>query len=223
MGYNVALCVFATGRYSEFLRPLVATVEKHFLTSHNVDLLAFSDQQVPAVCLGIPTPHLPWPLGTMLRYHFLPNAGLDAYDYVFMCDADAYFIGDVGDEVLGDLVASLSRGNARVSPDAITYCRNPESAAYVPFGSEGHYYIGGFQGGRSKQYLAACAAMVEMVNQDLSNNTIPSWHDESYWNAYLRNTPPTVALPMDFCLPVDVQTDGTKLRALYKDHAAYRR
>lgn len=224
--FDAALCVFATGRYVEFLPNLATTVRRHFLPGKTVQIVVFTDHTDPSdwADLLVSTPHLPWPLGTLLRYHFLWAARdvLLRYRHIFMCDADMRFVGEIGDEILSARTATLGQCNAAQSLRTLPYCRIANSAATIPIGAGAHYYVGGFQGGESQSYLADCAAIAGMIDADLRKGIIATWHDESYWNRYLCDHPPTKALCSEYCLNEQEVNPRTKIIALIKDHNAYR-
>ena len=67
-------------------------------------------------------------------------------------DVDMRIVDKVGDEILGDLVATQHPGMWFKGPDECTYERRPESTAYVPFGDGEKYYAGGFNGGLSTSW-----------------------------------------------------------------------
>lgn len=219
--HEVALCVFATGRYTEFLPRLIATVRKFFLAPLYVDVVVLTNQtELACDCdQALFVPQLPWPLGSMLRYHFLAKARetLSKYKYIFMCDADMLFAGHVGTEVLGRLVATESVENVKAINN-VPFCRNKASTAYIPAGKGQAYYAGGFQGGTSAAYLSACDTIMQMIDEDLNARIIAHWHDESYWNAYLFRSRPTVALSSDYCASDTHMTAATKIVALTKNH-----
>jgi hypothetical protein len=225
--HNAALCVFATGRYLKFIPDLVATAREHFLPDLCPSIVVFSNRYANNVDHNFFVPWLPWPLGSLLRYHFLVTQApflRGQYQYIFMCDADMRFVGPVGREILGRLVAALYDPlGPQPTSLALPFCRDPNSASYVSPDHDGRYMVGGFQGGESDAYLDACAALSDMVAQDLAQGIIAPWHDESYWNAYLVAHPPDIVLSTAYCTREQHQDENTKLVALVKDHTSYRR
>ncbi len=221
---RIALCVIATGKYGRFVRPLWESAQRFFLPGHEVRLFLFSDAPAPVACEHVAVRHRPWPGPTLFRYHTLLEAAnrLATFDYLYHCDADMEFVAPVGDEVLGPLVAVLHPGFAGKPPCEFTYERRPESQAYVPPGAGRHYYAGGFQGGRSGEYLAAARSIRQAIDDDLRQNLVALWHDESHWNRYGLDHPPAVVLPPTYCCPQSWPMPGRKLLALDKDHAEIR-
>ena len=105
-----------------------------------------------------------------------------------------------------------------------SYDRNPKSLAYVPVGDEGEfYYAGGFNGGCTLKFLEMCEVLAGRVIEDLNNNVIALWHDESQMNRYLIDNPPTLTLTPSYCFAEEFigNTDypyEPKIVALKKNH-----
>jgi len=83
----------------------------------------------------------------MLRYKIYYDnwQKLAEQDYLFACDADMLFVNSVGDEILGQRVATLHPGflDKRGS-----YETNPRSKAYISILEGTQYFAGGFYGGK---------------------------------------------------------------------------
>ena len=92
-----------------------------------------------------------------------------------------------------------------------TYDRNPESFAYIPEGQGKHYFMGGFNGGKAKNYFELVHCLDDSIKKDLEKNVIALWHDESHLNRYMldldetkyRILNPSYAYPEDWDLPFD--------------------
>lgn len=162
----------------------------------------------------IPQEPAEWPLPTLHRYHlFLREAErLKDYDYIFYCDADMLFVAPVGDEILGDLVAAQHPMHAHKRGLVPPYEPNLESSAYIPrpgkvIKKEGKdmfqplYFAGGFQGGRSDKFIEAMKVMKRNIDKDFSNNYVAIWNDETHWNKYCFDNPPTVVLSPSYIYP----------------------
>lgn len=77
---------------------------------------------------------------------------------------------------------------------------NPESAAYIPLPE--FYFAGGFQGGRTKPFIKAMKTMERAIDEDLRKlNYTARWNDESHWNRYLLDNPPSVVLSPSYVYP----------------------
>jgi hypothetical protein len=144
-----------------------------------------------------------WPLPTLFRYHtFLQQEEkLQEYDYIFYCDIDMLFVNYVGDEILGDgITAALHPMYALRQNYIAPFEPNPESAAYIPFSNT--YYAGGFQGGKSKEFIKAMKAIRKTVDLDFEKgNYVARWNDESHWNKYLKENPPVITLSPAYIYP----------------------
>ncbi len=226
---NIGLLIVATGKYITYVDPLIASAEKHFCQDHNVTYFVFTDSVIPSTdkVIYIFQQRLGWPFDTMMRgqAYYYSKKLLAQQDYLFACDADMRFVGPMGDEILGDRVATL---HAWFDPSYIigrrgTYETNPKSTAYVAEHEGDYYFAGGFYGGSSDEFLKMTSSILTNIYKDLSNGLIAIWHDESHWNRYCIDHPPTVILSSDYCFPEEIAIPGiSKLLALLKPHEEIR-
>ena len=144
-----------------------------------------------------------WPMPTLFRYNLFlqQEEKLKEYDYIFYCDIDMLFVNFVGDEILGEgLTAALHPMYALRQNFNAPFEPNPKSTAYIPFHNT--YFAGGFQGGKSGEYIKAMKAMRNTIDLDFErNNYIARWNDESHWNKYLKENPPSVILSPAYIYP----------------------
>lgn len=221
---NVGLLVVATGKYIQFVKPLIESAEKHFCKNHRVTYFVFTDQD------PISLPHtvyvfqerLGWPFDTMNRYHvyYAHREIFREQDYLFASDADMLFVDEVGDEILGERVATLHPGFVKKRG---TYERRSDSRACVQEGEGSYYFAGGFYGGTQAAFLHILKTNIESIDDDLNREVIAIWHDESHWNRYCIDYPPTVVLSPSYCYPENWNLPYLKkLLALDKDHAKIR-
>lgn len=144
-----------------------------------------------------------WPMPTLFRYNLFlqQEEKLKEYDYIFYCDIDMVFANYIGDEILGDgITAALHPMYALRQNFHAPFEPNPKSAAYVPFNNT--YYAGGFQGGKSADFIKAMKEMRRTIDLDFEkNNYIARWNDESHWNKYLRYNPPSITLSPAYIYP----------------------
>lgn len=222
---NVGLVTVATDKYIKFLAPLLASVQKHLLVEHRVTPFVFTNHaEVPAVRLHVD--HAPWPAPTLRRFNMVADQAeaFHEQDYLLMIDADMLFVDTVGDEVLGDLMATLHPAVAYVPLAAwFPYERDARSRAAMAPNEGRRYYCGAFRGGRRENYLAAAAEIARRVDDDERRGVTAVWHDESHWNRYLWEHPPSVELSPAYCYPDNVTLPyPRKLLALSKNHAEVR-
>ncbi len=227
LGENVGLMIMATGKYIYFTDPLIQSAEKYFCKNHTVTYFIFTDAERESTenIKYIYQQRLGWPHDTMMRFEAYYNHR-DLYssqDYLFACDADMLFVNDVGDEILGERVATLHPGFYDQRRKYFTYDGNPNSKAYIG-PEEGHFYFaGGFYGGSAKEVLNITKVCSENIRNDLSRDIIALWHDESHWNRYCLDYPPTVILNPSYCYPGNRFIPFEKrLVALDKNHKQMR-
>ena len=175
MSMKIALCVIATGKYTQFLCELIATAGKHFCLAHDVRLHAFTDTAMVPNHPGLqafvtPTAHESWPGPTLHRYRTILRR--EATRRVRLCLLSRRrqsLRAPVGDEILGDLVAVVHFGFAGRPSRDWTYEGRYASRACIPPECRDiarHYYAGGFQGGRAAVYLDAMRAMAAAIDDD---------------------------------------------------------
>lgn len=161
-----------------------------------------------------PTEPIDWPMPTLLRYHlFLQQEEyLQKFDYVFYIDVDMRITDWIGEEILGSLTAAQHPMYALRQSFYPPYEANPESKAYVKMpgklieenGSkrfQQYYYAGGFQGGKTQEFIKAMKVMRKNTDSDFNINYIARWNDESHWNKYLFDNPPEVVLDPGYIYP----------------------
>ena len=131
----------------------------------------------------------------------------------------------IGEEILGEgLTAAQHPMYALRSNYQPPYEPNPESAAYIPrpgriqeqLNDKGEivnkrfeqlYYAGGFQGGKTEDFIKAMKVMREKVDKDFGINYVARWNDESHWNRYLFEVPPAVVLNPSYIYPDSLVAD----------------
>lgn len=209
MKLKIGIYLICTGKYDIFLEPLIDSLDKYFFKDDEIIIYLFWDKnyeiKLPGRFLIIytPTEHKPFPAPTLFRYkNLLSISDKIKCDYLFYSDVDMLFVGDVGREILPQanndcgLVATLHPGfyNGGGSWDT-----NEKSTAFMPLENRIKYYCGGFQGGKTIDYMNACSIMARNINFDEMNSVMAIWHDESHWNQYLSIRNPKVLTP-EYCM-----------------------
>lgn len=203
--YKVALlCICLNQPYWEYAKNMMESAHKFFLREHDVDFIFWSDMP-EADSYGatvIPTEPVTWPYPTLLRYSLFLNEEqrLKEYDYIFYCDIDMLFVDSVGDEILGEGLTAAQHPMYALRKELYFPLEpNPSSTAYLKVPK--YYYAGGFQGGKTKDFIQAMKVMKKNIEEDLNNNYIAIWNDESHWNRYLFDVPPSLVLSPSFVYP----------------------
>lgn len=213
---KVGLLIVATGKYVDFVPPLLDSADEHFCTNHEVTYFVFTDGELePRENMKVIfQKRLGWPHDTMMRYsiYHQNRDALRDMDYLFATDADMLFVDTVGDEILSDRVATQHPGYfSRLG----TYERRRISTAYVAPGEAKYYFCGGFNGGSAEEFLKMSRVITANVLKDLSNNIIAVWHDECHVNRYWIDNPPTKILSPSYCYPQNWDTPHMKTQLAY--------
>ena len=214
--------------YKRQVERLYDNIADNFLNGHEIQGLLFTNHDVETSenIRVSQIEHEDWPMPTLKRYNYFikEKEYISQFDYCFYFDVDMGIVGKVGDEVLGDLVATMHPYQSFYPKEQRTYDRNPKSLAYVPAGQEGElYYAGGFNGGSTKKFLEMAETIAYRVNDDLTRGVIALWHDESHMNRYLIDNPPTLSLTPSYCFAEEQMQNPdypyeAKIIALRKDH-----
>jgi len=223
--YKIGLCIMATGKYTQFVKPLVDSAEKYFCKNHSITYFVFTDgrlEESNANIIKIYQQRLGWPHDTLKRFevYHKNREQLLQMDYIFATDADMLFVDNFGNEILKERVATQHPGFIGKRG---TYETNPLSTACVSSDEGEYYFAGGFYGGSAQEFLKMAYKVSENIKIDLAKNYIAVWHDESHLNRYFIDNKPTIALDCSYCYPQEGESGGylpvkPKLIALLKDH-----
>jgi histo-blood group ABO system transferase len=187
---KIGLIIIATNKYRSFLPNLLSDIKKFFLVNYEVEIFIFSDQKVEGAT-WIPCEHKSWPWMTLGRYQMFEN--LPQKDYYYYIDADMRIQNPIGDEILTKRLAAEHFG---FKGGKGTHETNPESLAYISENQPYVYCWGAFQGG--SEYLNDAKKLNDQIMKDYSKGIIATWHDESHWNKFLIDNPPTIRLPYTY-------------------------
>lgn len=162
-----------------------------------------------------PTEPVDWPLPTLLRYNLFlqQEEKLKDFDYIFYIDIDMRITDWIGEEILGNGLTAAQHPMYALRHNLYPpYDPNPESTAHIPMPGrlieengkkrfEPLYFAGGFQGGKTEDFIKAMKVMREKIDKDFNNNYIARWNDESHWNRYLYEVFPSVVLNPSYIYP----------------------
>ncbi len=204
--HNIGLLIVATGRYIDFVPPLLKSAEKYFCTNHTVTYFVFTDgiincsPEISKKIVQIEQKRLGWPHDTLMRFsmYHMHREKFAKMDYLFATDADMLFENSVSDEILSDRVGTQHPGYVGRRG---TYEMRPHSTAYVRKTEGSIYFAGGFNGGGREEFLRMVETMSKNIEADLKKNIIAVWHDESHVNRYFVDNPPTKVLSPSYCYP----------------------
>lgn len=224
---KICILTIATNKYLQFVEKLYDDIAERFIPGSEINCLLFTDHEVETsdnVRVHY-IDHEPWPMPTLKRYNYFIKEKdfILEHDYCFYFDADMRIDNFVGEEVLSNgIVATKHPYQSFHSIQDMSYDRNPESLAYVPYGKGKTYYAGGFNGGKTGKFIEMAETISERVNKDLERDIIALWHDESHMNRYLIDNPPALELSPSYCYAEEFYgTDyphEPKIIALRKNH-----
>ena len=229
---KILILTIATNKYIQFVEDLYDNIEENFLNGHEIEGLIFTEHEVETsdnIKIS-QIDHESWPMPTLKRYNYFMKEAehISKYDYCFYFDVDMGLVAKVGDEVLSDLVATMHPYQSFSPKEQRSYDRNPLSLAYVSPGDEGeHYYAGGFNGGKTEEFLKMSKVISDRVTKELERDIIPLWHDESHMNRYLIDNPPSLTLTPSYCFAEEQMGNPNypyepKIIALKKNHTELR-
>jgi histo-blood group ABO system transferase len=232
---KIAFVTIATNKYIKLAENLLDSIGQYGFSDKNIktDLFVFSN--IPQIfelkngrtkVKGITTTHVPFPLISLLRYHYYSSCNeLENYDYIFHIDCDMELKDTLEESILSERVCVSHPGFVQIKDNmAYPYDRNKLSNAYVSFGNGEAYYQNCFQGGTAKEFLNMCSILKNRCEEDLRKNYIALWHDESYMNRYMVENPPTLVLPPTYAQPENWPSFGaTKIIHLDKNHLEMRK
>ena len=218
---RVGVCFVATGKYQQFLKPVIDSCISNFAKPHSLQFFVFTDSQSvfpDGEYQGFPVSKYyvdrkGFPGDTLYRYHYMLKAESElrsSTDHMFYMDVDYWvcnrddtslIIGDEPGLVAVPHIHNLQRhsrsGKLKGTPET-----NVKSTACIHKHEKMQFYFcGGFQGGTTPEYLQACKSIADNIDQDDKNNITAIWHDESHWNRYLVNQPPRTILSQSYVFP----------------------
>jgi Glycosyltransferase family 6 len=198
------LISFGTGEvFARYLRQMFESAELNFFPGR-AELLALDTVPV-------------WPYSVRDRHSVvLQNRRRIRGEFVLFLDADMLFEDLVADEIIADGITAVGHPcmPAGTPADQLTYERDPESAAYIPYGQGHRYYYGALIGGPYATFLDYSAQVDAMCRAD--GDYCPVWQDESYLNRILLDHPPALELDGRYCAWWTQFAGDTRIRVLEK-------
>ncbi|MEK9207396.1 MAG: hypothetical protein AAB922_02875 [Patescibacteria group bacterium] len=216
------LCICLNQPYWIFAQEMVAGLNRFFLKHHTIrdkyetEIMLWSDMPETNFAGKVfPTEPEGWPLPTLLRYNLFlrEEEYLKNFDYLFYIDVDMQIVDWIGEEIFGDGLTAAQHPMYALRQNLYPpYESNPESTAYIKLPGklieennqkrfQPYYYAGGFQGGKTENFIKSMKVMKTRIEDDFNRNYIARWNDESHWNKYLFENPPTVVLSPAYIYP----------------------
>jgi hypothetical protein len=198
------LISFGTGDvFARYLRQMFESAQLNFFPGR-AQLLALDTTPV-------------WPYSVRDRHSIiLANRRQIRGQFVLFLDADMLFEDLIADEIIADGLTVVGHPcmPAGTPVDELTYERNPESAAYIPYGEGDRYYYGALIGGPRDTFLDYSRQVDAMCQAD--GDYSPVWQDESYLNRILLDSPPALELDARYCAWWTQNIPDARIRVLEK-------
>lgn len=210
MDIRIGVVLVATGpNYQEFSRRLIPQIRGKLTVYPKSVFLVTDAEESSEADETLRVEHLPMPLPSLLRYHWICRLAnrLKDFSHIFYLDTDLEIVEPIGDEVLQPVIAV--RHWIWPTPDlaaSAPFERRKESLAFLDSAEAGQYVQGSFQGGEAARYLEIAAVLRDRINRDLhrgpfNESMIGLWWDESYWNWWVNtNLREVTLLPPEYAL-----------------------
>ena len=128
---KICILTIATNKYIQFVERLYDNIDENFLNGHQIECLLFTehDVEISDNVRVSQIEHEDWPIPTLKRYNYFVKEKdfISQFDYCYYLDVDMGIIDKVGDEVLGDLVATMHPYQSFYPKEQRSYDRNPKS------------------------------------------------------------------------------------------------
>ncbi len=213
---KIGILYICTGKYSIFWKDFYKSSEEKFLIDHEKHYFVFTDDQSIQETEHIHvTPSSPrgFPMDSLLRFEMFLSIEnqLKEMDYLYFLNANMLFVDNVNQEIFpsdeqNGLMGVLHPGYFKTNIKHYTYERNKKSTAYIAYNEKEdyHYFMGGFNGGKTKNFLELCLICNDNTRIDTENNIMAIYHDESHLNHYFHNKKILILGP-DYGFPEDAK------------------
>jgi hypothetical protein len=196
---RIAIFTISLGKYDIFFNDFYNSVNTNFLPAHDKTFFLFTDKMFESKSnlIQIKQEKMGWPYDSMMRFHLLNKIKdeISKFDYIFFFNVNMLAVQKIGDEVLPKIDNDFLVGcnhplHFHQAPHFLPYERKSEISCSIPYTEGKYYYQGCFNGGRVEEFLEMSKILSENIDNDLKNNQIPVWHDESYLNWYFNKKNP---------------------------------
>lgn len=218
---KIAILYICTGKYTVFWENFYLSFKKNFCPKSQKTFYVFTDAESILFennedVVKVFQERLGWPYDTLMRFEMFSkvHSELEKKDYIYFFNANMICTTIIAenevlpDENLGQKLVVVKHPG--YGTKKFKYCpleRNPRSLAYIPYNRKGTYICGGVNGGARDAYLELIDILRHNINEDLKNNIIAIFHDESHINHYVSKRKDVRYLGPEYCNPDDVKTD----------------
>ncbi|XP_075952511.1 globoside alpha-1,3-N-acetylgalactosaminyltransferase 1-like [Anarhichas minor] len=210
---RIGLLALVVGTYAQYVQRFLSSAEIHFLPGQMVTYYILTDNPRtldPPIELGperqlkvVPVAELPgWERLARRRMVLLADVIKhpisSEVEYIFCADIDQEFMAPVGEEILGDLVATLHPELYGMPRNAFPYEIEEVSSACVEEDEGDYYYTSELYGGLVSEMYSLARACSLLILQDQANGVVARGLEESYLNRYLIDNRPTCVLSPEY-------------------------
>jgi hypothetical protein len=184
---TIGILLIATGKYKQFVEPLIEGIKTHFMPGNVVGINLFTDDRdfnPEGIMQRFIIPAYKFPHATLYRFKMFVEQKdhLKAFDYLFYLDVDMKINDTIKEDILPDELLGVYHPGFFVNNRWGSENVGPESLAHVSQQYQSGYLAGGFQGGRTKEYLEAAELLAHRIQKDENRDIIAEHNDESHWN-----------------------------------------
>ena len=234
---KVAITFIGTNRYLDFLPKYYEGIKENFLPNTEKVFLVFTDGDgdFPDDVKVFKQEHLEWPYITLKRFGIIKKATkeIEDCDWLVFLDADTRVVDKVTEEEffsnkpyfgVHHPCHALKMQPHTEYPGAFETNTNSR-AGVTEKDDTSMYYQGCLWGGRVHQVLDMIDELDSRVEEDLSNDVIALWHDDSQLNKFYSEVKEDVhLLGPEYAYPEVFQeycNFSPKIVHLAKDNSAY--
>ncbi|XP_058488810.1 globoside alpha-1,3-N-acetylgalactosaminyltransferase 1-like [Solea solea] len=212
-GIHTGVVTLVVGKYKRFIHQFLTSAEIYFLPGQRVTYYILTDSPHsldPPMELGpkrhvkvVPVAEVPgWNRLAYRRMALIADAIRDPIsgevEYLFCADIDQEFVAPVGEEIFGNLVATLHPELYGMPRNAFPYEVEEVSSACVDEDEGDYYYTSEFYGGLVSEMYRMARACSMLILQDQASGVLARGLEESYLNRYLIDHRPTCVLSPEY-------------------------
>ena len=219
---KIGILYICTGPYALFWDDFYKSFEKYFLLNTEKHYFVFTDSEEIETDESrrvhvIKIENLPWPLITLMRFHYFKmiESELQGFDFLMFSNANISCAIEISEDELlpcgnENLFVTTHPGYYMKNKKLFPFDKNPLSRAYVRRNEGEIYVIGAFFGGKKEAFLEMTEILKNNIEEDLKKNIIAKWHDESHLNKYIIGRNDVKVLSPEYCYPVGIDVSYEK-------------
>jgi hypothetical protein len=188
---QIAILLISTGRYKQFVPPLLSGIKENFLVNHWITVHLFTDEFQSnldsfgdrVIVIQHIIPSYKFPFATLYRFKtFLEQKEqILKSEYCFYLDVDMSVNLPVDETVLGDITVVRHPG-FWYNNGWGSHPTDPLSLAYLAPDLCKNYHAGGFNGGKSEKFMTMCERLAYNIDRDEESGHRGIHNDETALN-----------------------------------------